>query len=176
MLRAFVAQAFRIPSESMVPQLKVGDRVVVSRLSYHLHHPRRGDVVVFDCPPREDCPHGGHRTAAAKAVDSVLEALLLRQPATEEFIKRVIAVPGETVEGRSGSVWINGHRLREPYLAPEVKTSRFAPRTIRKGMVWVMGDNRTNSSDSRVFGQVRMSTIVGRAIWRVWPPNRAAFL
>jgi len=88
----------------------------------------------------------------------------------------VIALPGETVEGRSGSVWINGHRLREPYLGPEVKTSGFAPRTIRKGMVWVMGDNRTNSADSRVFGQVRASTIVGRAIWRVWPPDRPAFL
>lgn len=176
MLRAFVAQAFRIPSESMVPQLKVGDRVVVSRVAYRLHDPRRGDIVVFDCPPREDCPRAGHRTAVGRAVDTVLEALLLRQPRTEEFIKRVIGLPGETVEGRSGSVWIDGHRLREPYLRSNVRTSGFAPRRIPKGKVWVMGDNRTNSADSRVFGPVRVSTIVGRAIWRVWPPNRPAFL
>jgi signal peptidase I len=176
LLRAFIAQAFRIPSESMVPQLEVGDRVVVSRLAYDLHDPRRGDVIVFDCPPAEDCRTEGHRSAFVRGRDTLMEALLLRQPRTEEFIKRVIALPGETVEGRDGAVWIDGRRLVEPYLPEGVPTSDFSARRIPGGKVWVMGDNRTNSADSRVFGPVEEDTIVGRAIWRVWPPNRPAFL
>jgi signal peptidase I len=171
-----VAQAFRIPSESMEPQLLVGDRVVVSRLAYRLHDPRRGDIVVFDCPPGEDCPQEGPRNVVRRSVDTVLEALLVRQPKTEEFIKRVVALPGETVEGHDGAVWIDGRRLHEPYLPTGTRTSTFKPRVIPPGRVWVMGDNRTNSADSRVFGPVRESTIVGRAIWRVWPPTRPAFL
>ena len=175
-LRASVAQAFRIPSSSMEPQLQVGDRVVVSRISYELHDPRRGDIVVFDCPPGAGCPvdDGGH--PVGRAVETVLEALLVRQPRVEEFIKRVIALPGETVQGKEGSVWIDGRRLVEPYLGDGVQTTDFAPVTIAPGDVWVMGDNRGNSSDSRVFGPIDVDTIVGRAVFRVWPPQRTAFL
>src|SRR5688500_4190062 len=104
LLRTFVAQAFRIPSESMTPQLEVRDRVVVSRLAYRLHEPRRGDIVVFDCPPRAGCVPAPHRNAAQRGLDTILESLLIRQPAVEEYIKRVIALPGETVEGRDGAV------------------------------------------------------------------------
>jgi signal peptidase I len=111
-----------------------------------------------------------------RAVKALAEALLLRQPEIEEFIKRVIALPGETVEGRDGAVWVDGARLVEPYLPPGTVTGDFAPVKVGDGQVWVMGDNRGNSSDSRVFGTVDVDTIVGRAILRIWPPPRIAFL
>src|SRR5947209_18626724 len=98
-LRAGVAEAFRIPSASMEPQLDVGDRVVVSRLAYHLHDPRRGDVVVFPCPPRAGCAPAPKENAAMHAAHAVPEAAMLREPQPEAYIKRVIALPGETVEG-----------------------------------------------------------------------------
>ena len=175
LMRTFVAQAFRIPSESMVPQLEVGDRVVVSRTAYHLHHPRRGDVVVFDCPPRAGCRQR-HDNVLQRGVGTILEALLIRQPTVEEYIKRVVALPGEMVAGHDGAVWIDGRRLVEPYLPPGTVTSTFGPVMVPKGALWMMGDNRGNSSDSRVFGTVDEHTIVGRAMFRVWPPWRAAFL
>jgi signal peptidase I len=175
-LRATVAEAFRIPSGSMEPQLDVGDRVVVSRLAYRLHDPRRGDVVVFDCPPAAGCEPAPHEALPLKALHTVLEAVLLREPQPEEYIKRVIGVPGETVEGRDGAVYVNGRRLVEPYLPTGTVTSDFGPERIEPGHLWVMGDNRGNSSDSRVFGQVDEDTVVGRALFRVWPPWRTAFL
>ncbi|HUF32791.1 MAG TPA: signal peptidase I [Acidimicrobiales bacterium] len=176
-LRAFFGQAFFIPSASMTPQLEVGDRVVVSKLSYRLHDPRRGDVVVFDCPPRSRCPEPDADTnVVVRGLRVTLEAVGLRQPSTSDFIKRVIALPGEQVEGREGSVWIDGFRLVEPYLPEGTRTSDFDPVTLPDGTVWVMGDNRTGSSDSRSFGPVDTDTIVGRAVWRVWPPLRVAFL
>jgi signal peptidase I len=175
-LRATVAQAFRIPSASMQPQLRNGDRVLVSRLAYHLHDPRRGDVVVFDCPQTAGCPPDEQRNVVQRSIDTVLESLLIRQPRVEEYIKRVIGLPGERVEGRDGHVWVDGRELVEPYLPDGVQTSTFPPVEVPAGHVWVMGDNRTNSSDSRVFGPIPTDTIVGRAAVRVWPPQRAAFL
>ncbi|MEA3056828.1 MAG: signal peptidase [Actinomycetota bacterium] len=175
-LRAFVAQAFRIPSASMEPQLLVGDRVVVSRMSYRVHDPRRGDIIVFDCPPAAGCDDEKHDALPVRAAKALGEALLIRQPDTEEFIKRVIGLPGDVVEGHDGFVFVNGSVLVEPYLPKGTVTSDFGPITVRKGKLWVMGDNRGNSADSRVFGQIEQRTIVGRAIVRVWPPNRVAFL
>jgi signal peptidase I len=176
LLRAFVAQAFRIPSASMEPELLIGDRVVVSRLAYDMHEPRRGDVIVFDCPPGAGCPDRPHDVLPVRAVKTLAEALLLRQPDVEEFIKRVIGLPGDIVEGRDGAVWINDHRLVEPYLPTGTITSDFGPIVVEPGRLWVMGDNRGNSADSRVFGQIDQRTIVGRALLRVWPPTRLAFL
>lgn len=177
LLKTLVAQAFYIPSGSMLPQLQINDRVVVSKLSYRLHDPRRGDIVVFDCPAvscvnqrRED--DGGVRGLVRK----VAEGVGVVQPSTEEFIKRVIALPGETVEGRDGAVYIDGRRLTEPYLAPDTVTSDFAPLKIPARHLWVMGDNRGNSSDSRVFGPIPRSTVVGRTVVRVWPIPEASFL
>lgn len=176
-LRTFVAQAFSIPSASMFPQLEVGDRVVVSKLAYELHEPNRGDIVVFDCPPGAGCPTGRDASSLpARWVGAILEGVGLRQPSTEEYIKRVVALPGETVEGSDGEVYVDGQRLVEPYLTPGVSTSDFDPVTVGPGELWVMGDNRSNSSDSRVFGTIEADTVVGRATLRVWPPTRTAFL
>ena len=175
-LRATVAEAFRIPSESMEPQLDIGDRVVVSRLSYRLHDPRRGDVIVFDCPATAGCAQAPHEALPLRAVHTVMEAVLLREPQPEEYIKRVIGLPGDTVQGKDGSVYVNGRRLVEPYLPSGTVTSDFGPEHVEPDHLWVMGDNREHSSDSRMFGQIDQHTIVGRAMFRVWPPWRTAFL
>lgn len=176
-LKTFVAQAFYIPSPSMVPQLQINDRVVVSKLAYRVHEPNRGDIVVFDCPPRAACNHAAPPSNPVAGVVRFLgEAVGLVQPSTEEWIKRVVALPGETVEGRAGAVWIGGKRLVEPYLPEGVATSDFPPQVVPAGHVWVMGDNRANSSDSRRVGPISADSIVGRAVLTVWPPGRAAFL
>src|SRR4051794_22510133 len=137
LIRAFLIQSFYIPSPSMVPTLKVKDRVLVNKLSYHLHDINRGDVVVFKKPP-----HG---------VD----------PDIKDLIKRVIGLSGDTVEGRNGHIYINGKELSEPYLPAGVTTDRFAPITIPKGDLFVMGDNRGDSADSRVFGPISKKLVVG---------------
>jgi signal peptidase I len=177
-LRTFVGQAFFIPSESMTPQLEVGDRVVVSKVAYQLHEPRRGDVLVFDCPPGAGCVSVEEEEVPlpSRVVRGAMETVGLRQPSTEEFIKRVVGLPGEVVEGRDGAVWIDSRRLVEPYLADGMVTSDFGPVEVAEGQVWVMGDNRVNSEDSRVFGGVEVGTVVGRSVVRVWPPSRLAFM
>jgi len=176
LVKTFLAQAFFIPSGSMIPQLDVGDRVVVSKLAYDLHDPRRGDIVVFDAPPTVRATPPSHESGARRAVRGVLQSIGVLQPSTEEYIKRVVGLPGETVLGRNGHVFVNGRELVEPYLPAGVATSDFPPVTVPKGDLWVMGDNRTNSSDSRVFGAIKESSVVGRAILRVWPGSRTAFL
>jgi signal peptidase I len=176
LLRGFVAEAFRIPSASMEPQLDIGDRVIVSRTAYKLHDPRRGDVIVFDCPVAAGCARPGKTNIVVRGIRVVEEAVLLREPQPEEYIKRVIGLPGDTVEGKNGIVYVNDQPLEEPYLPVGTRTSDFAPTVVAPGHLWVMGDNRGNSSDSRVFGQIDQDTIVGRAILRVWPPWRTAFL
>lgn len=173
-MKAFLAQAFYIPSGSMEPQLRQRDRVVVSRTSYRLHEPRRGDIVVFPSPavPAED------EAFVEGLLHDVLESVALRDPGDRELIKRVIGLPGETVEARGGVVLVDGRRLVEPYLTDEVVTGDFGPVVVPADHVFVMGDNRPNSHDSRFadIGPIEIDTIVGRAIARVWPPGRTAFL
>jgi signal peptidase I len=174
LLKTFVAQAFYIPSGSMEPQLHVGDRVVVSKLAYRLHDPRRGDIVVFPSP--DEKPASSSDPLPVRVVKDFFQGIGLSQPDETELIKRVIALPGETVEGHDGHVFIDGRELIEPYLPPGVTTSEFPPVKVTSGRVWVMGDNRPGSADSRKFGLVDESTIVGRAIVKAWPPWDASFL
>ncbi|MBA3268293.1 MAG: signal peptidase I [Acidimicrobiia bacterium] len=172
-VKTFVAQVFYIPSGSMIPQLAINDRVVVSKLAYRLHEPRRGDVLVFDAPgarPTDDS------SAPVRAAKAVLGAVGLSAPSTQEYIKRVVGLPHETIEGRDGKVFVDGRELVEPYLPPGDVTNDFGPVVVGDGELFVMGDNRANSADSRVFGPIRRSTVVGRALARLWPPSRTAFL
>lgn len=173
-VKAFVAQAFYIPSASMEPQLTAGDRVVVSRTAYELHDPRRGDVVVFHDPDAVDEPDDTF--VVLRLGRDALEAVGAVRPEDAELIKRVVALPGETVEGRDGVVRVDGRRLVEPYLDQTVVTTDFPAVVVPDAHVFVMGDNRANSKDSRRFGAVPSDSIVGRAIARVWPPGRLAYL
>ncbi len=150
------AQAFSIPSKSMEGTLHRGDRVIVNKWSYRLHPIHRGDIVVFTRPKGEPTKY-------------------------DDLIKRVIGLPGETVTIAHDHVYIDGHRLSEPYLdagaitepvAGQWACTPAAPCKIGKGQIWVMGDNRTDSSDSRYFGPIPESSVVGQAVVRIWPPNR----
>jgi signal peptidase I len=173
-VKALLAQAFFIPSASMEPQLTAGDRVVVSRLAYDLHDPRRGDIVVFDDPTQVDA--GDEPFIVIRAGRDALEAVGLVRPTEKELIKRVVGLPGEEVSAVGGVVHIDGRPLQEPYLPEGTVTSDFAAIQVAEGHVFVMGDNRTNSKDSRVFRGVPVDSVVGRAIVTVWPPGRVAFL
>lgn len=154
-IKTYVVQAFKIPSASMETTLMVGDRVVVNKLSYRTHDVNRGDVVVFRRPPR--APSGPDEPA--------------------QLIKRVIGLPGETVEARDGNVYIDGKRLDEPYLEEGTPTLGMdVPFKVPEGQIWVMGDNRLNSGDSRVFGSVDIDTIIGRAFFIIWPLGRITAL
>ena len=181
-IRTFVGLAFYIPSSSMEKTLLVNDRLVVSRLSYRLHDPNRGDIVVFDNPtknsPRESPPR--------RLVNSLLEVVGFHQDKDKSLIKRVVALPGETIDIRDGRVWINGRALIEPYLADGVQsypappgteqTQPLLPLTLGPDQYFMMGDNRGNSSDSRYIGPINRDAFVGRAVVRVWPPTRLDFL
>ncbi|MHB8670914.1 MAG: signal peptidase I [Acidimicrobiales bacterium] len=153
-IKAFVLQAFYIPSASMVPTLKVRDRVLVNKLSYRFHEIHRGDIVVFRRPPGET------------------------DPRIKDLIKRVVALPDETVEFRDGHVWINGRQLLEPYLPKGVlsQSASSTPERVPHGDYWVMGDNRMDSKDSRSFGPIPKDLIVGRAFVRVWPLSSLTLL
>ncbi len=174
LVKTFIAQAFFIPSASMEPQLVGGDRVVVSRLAYDLHDPRRGDIVVFDDP--EQVAGADDSFVVWRFGRDALEAVGLVRPDEKELIKRVVALPGETIEGRGGTIHIDDRPLLEPYLPETVVIADFPATTVPDDHVFVMGDNRTNSKDSRVVGPIPFDSILGRAIARVWPPGRVAYL
>jgi len=151
LIKTFLLQAFYIPSLSMYPTLKVNDRVLVNKLSYDVHPVHRGDVVVFKSPPNEGAD-------------------------IKDLIKRVIGLPGETVESADGHILINGKALDEPYLKDGVFTGPVEKTVVPPGRYWVMGDNRPNSKDSRYFGTIPKSLIIGRAFVRVWPVNALSLL
>lgn len=165
-IKTFLIQAFYIPSGSMEPTLDIGDRVLVNKLSYRLHDVNRGDLVVFEAAEGEgDCGQPVNQAAAAAADQGI-----------RDLIKRVIGLSGDTVEGRDGQVLINGRVLVEPYLPDDVVTADFEAVEIPEGCVWVMGDNRGDSRDSRSFGPIDEDHIVGRAFVRVWPLSNLGFL
>ena len=144
-VKTFLIQAFYIPSESMFPTLTEDDRVLVNKLSYRLHDVRRGDLVVFERPPSEP--------------DSTIK----------DLIKRVVALEGETIEERDGELYIDGRLLEEPYLDDGVDSRNLVRTVVPEGHVFVMGDNRDASRDSRFFGPIDTELIVGRAFVQVWP-------
>jgi len=169
LIKTFLVQAFYIPSPSMDPTLKVGDRVLVNKLAYKLHGPSRGDVIVFSNPGQ--CPEP-HRNPASAFFHWITEGLGVSAPSCEDFIKRVIGLPGDVVEERDGVIFVNGKRLVEPYLNKQLDTAS-GQWTVEAGHVFVLGDNRTHSDDSRFdLGQIPMRDIVGRAFIEVWPPTR----
>lgn len=167
-IKTFLVQAFYIPSASMRDTLLEGDRVMVNKLAYRFGDPHRGDVIVFDSPLVE---HHPSESFLGKVVRNVGEALGISTPESA-LIKRVIALGGETIEIRDNTIFIDGTALDEPYLTRPVTMDAFGPLTIPTGHVFVMGDNRNQSEDGRVFGPIPEGDIIGRAFVRVWPPSR----
>ena len=144
-VRPFVVEAFWIPSASMVPTLKYGDRVLVNKFIYRFTEPERGDVIVFKSVQGDD----------------------------QDLIKRIVGVEGDEISVRRGKLFVNGEPQREPYVNRKYPDRSFyAPTTVPKDHVFAMGDNRANSQDSRVFGPVPEKNIEGEAFLRFWPPDR----
>ena len=176
LIKSFLVQAFYIPSESMDPTLKVGDRVLVEKV---LKHPHRGWIVVFTNPVPGLEPHRNWWGAFWHWLG---EGFGVSTPTNEDFIKRVIGLPGETVECRHGHVYIDGRKLSEPYLKSSIKahgrdTRPCGPFHVPKGDVFVMGDNRPDSNDSRYgLGPIPIKDIVGRAFVVIWPPSHIRWL
>ena len=171
LVKTFVIQAFYIPSESMVPTLEVGDRVFVSKFMFDGGDVARGDVIVFENPNPGELPD---RSGVSSVLHWLGEGIGLAQPENEDFIKRVIGLPGETIEIKENVVYIEGEPLDEPYLTEEARSSNgdLEPTTVPDGEVFVMGDNRGNSADSRYgLGTVPLDLVIGKAFVLIWPPS-----
>ena len=171
LVKTFVIQAFYIPSESMVPTLEVGDRVFVSKFMFDGGDVARGDVIVFENPNPGELPD---RSGVSSVLHWLGEGIGLAQPENEDFIKRVIGLPGETIEIKENVVYIEGEPLDEPYLTEEARSSNgdLEPTTVPDGEVFVMGDNRGNSADSRYgLGTVPLDRVIGKAFVLIWPPS-----
>jgi signal peptidase I len=157
LLRIFVVQTFYVPSVSMSPTLKVGDRIIVNKLAYRLHGVGRGDIIVFRAPARV-------RTECGDDI--------------ADLVKRVVGLPGETISDKAGKVYVNGKVLPQPWLPKNDSNTRtlpFPPVHIGPNDYFVMGDNRMYSCDSRFWGTVSRSAIIGKVEMRIWPLGRIHF-
>jgi signal peptidase I len=174
LIKTFLVQAFFIPSESMFPTLDVGDRVLVNKVVYRLHPPRRGDIIVFEEPNSLPQPDRGPVIAFLRWLT---QGLGVTANPEKDFIKRVIGLPGDVVEIHRGAVYVDGERLDEPYLATPRDRRSFPPVEVPEGMLYVLGDNRLHSGDSRFgLGFVPLGRVVGKAFVVVWPPSRVGWI
>lgn len=174
LVKTYVVQAFFIPSESMEDTLLVNDRVLVSKFTYRLRSPEYSDLVVFTSPLQRRIPEPDQGPIGA-LVDGIAEGLGFKS-SEQDFIKRVIATQGQQLEIKDGVMYIDSEKLEEPYLKDDRGMGDYGPITVPENHVFVMGDNRSNSEDSREFGPIPESTILGRAFIRIWPLGRIEWL
>jgi signal peptidase I len=173
-IKSFLIQAFFIPSPSMEPLLQQGDRILVCRVCLRLSDINRGDVLVFSDPhPRP----GADRGLVGGFLHWLGEGVGVARPQDEDFIKRVAALPGQTWEIRAGQLYVDGEAVDEPYLKQPTDTASYGPETVPDGMLFVLGDNRLESGDSRFqppqgLGYVPIDKVIGKAFVKIWPPSR----
>ena len=178
LIKTFLIQAFYIPSISMEPTLNKGDRILVCRICLHLSDVQRGDIVVFSNPhPGPEVDRG----VVGSALHWLGQGLGVAQPENKDYVKRVVGLPGDVVELNNGQLFVNGEKVDEPYLNSEVETEPFGPVTVPDGMLFVLGDNRAHSGDSRFpppsgLGYVPEDTLIGKAFVIVYPPSRWGWL
>lgn len=170
LIKTFLLQAFYIPSASMEPTLRGGDRVLVEKVSGYFGSPTRGQVIVFEQPVAT-----GFEDEDPSTWEDVLNAVrsLFGFPTEgkQDYIKRVMAIEGDTIEGRDGLVYVNGDPVEEPYLEQGTQTAPFPEYRVGANEIFVMGDNRDNSDDSRTFGGISEGDVVGHAVLLIWPPG-----
>ena len=174
LIKSFLVQAFFIPSVSMEPTLRPGDRILVCRICQVFSNPTYGDVIVFADPdpgPQTD------RGVVGGFLHWLGEGVGVARPGHDDFIKRVAALPGDTWEIRRGVLFVNGRRVTEPYLDAEPDRRDFGPEVVPDGMLFVLGDNRAHSGDSRFtppagLGYVPEDRVIGEAIVIAWPMER----
>jgi signal peptidase I len=172
--KTFLVAAFYIPSGSMESTLNISDRVLVEKVSYRFGDIQHGDVVVFvHDEPGFEAP--GPSNPVAGFFSGLGQAIGVVPPSDRDFIKRVIGLPGDIIEC-NGKVLRNGQELTERYLDPGVTTTGCEKTKVQPGELYVMGDNRVNSQDSRIFGTIQRSDVVGRAFVRIWPLTHIGWL
>ena len=174
LIKSFLIQAFFIPSVSMEPTLEPGDRILVCRICNVFSDVTYGDVVVFSDP--HPAPHE-ERGVVGGFLHWLGEGIGVARPEDDDFIKRVVAMEGDTWEMRRGVVFVNGTQVREPYVAAERDSRDFGPETVPDGMLFVLGDNRLHSGDSRFpppggLGYVPEEKVIGEAFVIAWPLGR----
>lgn len=174
LIKSFLIQAFFIPSISMQPTLRPGDRIIVCRICKVFSDVTYGDVVVFSDP--DPAPHE-ERGIFGGFLHWLGQGIGVARPEDDDFIKRVVALGGDTWEMRRGVLFVNGARVREPYVAQERDSRDFGPETVPDGMLFVLGDNRLHSGDSRFpppggLGYVPEEKVIGEAFVIAWPLGR----
>lgn len=152
----------------MLDTIQVNDRVMVNKLAYNWNDPQRGDIVVFHDPAEPEIDE----SIPEAVIRSVLESVGIRTRGRDDLIKRVIGLEGETVSVENGEVHIDGQPISEPYLADDVVMGDEGPVVVGPDQVFVMGDNRQFSFDSRSFGPAALDTLIGRAFVTIWPIDR----
>jgi signal peptidase I len=171
LIKTFLIQAFFIPSASMFRTLAPGDRILVCRICVRVEGIHRGEVIVFGSPHPTNKER---RSVVGGAIHWLVQALGVAQPDNPDFVKRVIGLPGDVIELKSGQLYRNGQSIAEPYLNPPADTRSFGPIKVPAGMLFVLGDNRTQSGDSRFqppvgLGSIPENVVIGAAFVRVWP-------
>jgi len=173
--KTFLVAAFYIPSGSMESTLNISDRVLVEKVSYRFGDIQHGDVIVFvhDEPGAQPA---GPSNPVTGFFSSLGQAVGVVPPSDRDFIKRVIGLPGDTITCKGGDVYRNDQKVTESYLDTGITTEGCQRTKVGPGELYVMGDNRTNSQDSRAFGVIQRSDVVGRAFVRIWPLNHTGWL
>ena len=168
-IKTFLVQPFYVPSESMLPTIEVNDRVMISKLNYRFSDPQRGDIVVFISPFNEEIDNESFLGSVGR---HILEAVGVRTASADDLIKRVVGIEGDTIEIKGGYVYVNGLQANEPYLAQPGVMPDFSAVVVPADTVFVMGDNRGVSYDSRRFGAIPEEDLLGEAVVRIWPLSR----